>query len=1141
MRRLIYLFFIALLSTLSIGAQNNSCLSFDIGTASGNVGDTLCIDITVHDFNEIIGMQYSFGWDPQALEFVEFTNFSLPNLTLANFNTQSSMLAQGQSAISWFDLSNPSGLSLADGSTIYSLCFEVLAASGSEVSFAEQPTAVEVVGGSTVNLSQISFINGGIGANASGAEVAIDSICLSADACGGNQSADITVSGGQAPYTYVWEDATANVVANTEDVAGLSPGTYLVTVTDDNGNVATATSYMYVESELDIDAILTNPTCDIAQDGSIDLTVSGGSGSYSALWSNGANSLSLTNLPAGAYSVTITDDVDGCVTSQSFTLIDGNIVATITYECTIFPDTTLADITTVVWAGGTAPHIFEWSTGFVDTSMNMISTLENVADETAYSVTITNQEGCSQIQTIDPFDCGAVEGDFLVAHSYACTLFPDEPAVADLTVAIWDGGVFPHTFDWSTGEQTVADDPALPLSTVVVPGNGIYYVTITDAQGAFMEYGPMVLDCDEGGVDLNLDATVYCLTATEAAIIVTADGGTPPYTFTLSNGETAVDNQIGELMITEDGVYIVEVVDAAGNVGYIYDINAQCGLGNTDDDFLIAHAFECQIFSDTTIAEITVVVWTGGTMPYTYEWSTGEVQTISDPNLPAGTISADGHGTYYVTITDVTGNSEVYGPLSPDCGPPSGAITTFIADSDSVEEGDSFCVDVTVENFNDIVSFQYSMNWDADTIQFDSILIGSDLPFFNGTSFNLNQTDDGVLITQWFHPSVVQVSLPDETVLFSLCFTATTAGTTDLAFTSTPAVIEVTDGQSEIPSLTIDGLIEVLAPEVWPGDTDNDEGVDHFDLLNIGLAYGAVGPVRPNASIVWEGQFADDWDVTTPVSEVDYKHIDTNGDGFINAADTLAISQNWGEQSNFGAPAPIRLSNGIIYVQPDTLILGEANVFNIIMDQGGIPIEDVYGLAFTIVYDTSAVEAGSAHASFLDSWIGSDNDDMLTFYRDRYEDGRIDIAMTRIDGMNMTGEGVIGQLHITIQDVIFLRSGNYELVFDIENVRVIDYEEQTLAIAPQSTVSIIKDAVNSTNEMYTSFDFKVYPNPVTTELNLQTNAQIEAVELMTTSGQLIRRYGTVNVVDVNDLSAGIYFLRVWTNQGFTARRISVIR
>ncbi len=125
---------------------------------------------------------------------------------------------------------------------------------------------------------------------------------------------ELTVSGGTEPYTYLW-----NTGETTKDIYNLAAGTYTVTVTDDAGESETHTIILSEPTELNL--MVTKVDVGLSTDpiGSINLTVSGGTGPYTFAWTGPdgftSNNEDITDLSGGAYTVVVTD-ANGCQVSQ---------------------------------------------------------------------------------------------------------------------------------------------------------------------------------------------------------------------------------------------------------------------------------------------------------------------------------------------------------------------------------------------------------------------------------------------------------------------------------------------------------------------------------------------------------------------------------------------------------------------------------------------------------------------------------------------------------------------------------------------------------------------------------------------------------------------------------------------------------
>ncbi|MCR9229061.1 MAG: hypothetical protein NXH90_16700 [Flavobacteriaceae bacterium] len=142
--------------------------------------------------------------------------------------------------------------------------------------------------------------------------------------CNGGNDGGLTVevTNGTAPYNYVWSNgSTTNSSSSTSNtITGLQAGNYTVTVTDGNALVATAS--VTVAEPVALAATITSQThvsCSGGSDGEATVMVTGGTGPYDYVWSNGANTATATGLSEGTYGVTITDD-NSCTTSTSVTI-----------------------------------------------------------------------------------------------------------------------------------------------------------------------------------------------------------------------------------------------------------------------------------------------------------------------------------------------------------------------------------------------------------------------------------------------------------------------------------------------------------------------------------------------------------------------------------------------------------------------------------------------------------------------------------------------------------------------------------------------------------------------------------------------------------------------------------------------------
>ena len=209
--------------------------------------------------------------------------------------------------------------------------------------------------------------------------------------CFGNNtgSIDLSVSGGTSPYSYSWSNS-----ATSQDLLNLIAGTYIVTVTDANGCIATLSIPVTQPSiPLTVGYTTTNVSCFGLSDGSIDVTPLGGTGPFTYYWTTGLASQDLSNLPAGQYIVAITD-ANNCVTSTQITV--SQPTAPLSGTITQLPITCYGANDGQLTAnanGGTAPYSYTWSPS------GQTGSIASMLAPGTYIVSIIDANGCTAAAT----------------------------------------------------------------------------------------------------------------------------------------------------------------------------------------------------------------------------------------------------------------------------------------------------------------------------------------------------------------------------------------------------------------------------------------------------------------------------------------------------------------------------------------------------------------------------------------------------------------------------------------------------------------------------------------------------------------------------------------------------------------------
>ncbi len=345
-----------------------------------------------------------------------------------------------------------------------------------------------------------------------------------------NGTIDLSVEGGQTPYSFVWSNG-----ADTEDLSGLEAGTYSVVVTDAGNCSATASVEITTPTALGLDAVVQNLSCNGNESGSISLSAFGGTGSYSFLWSDASTEADRNGLAAGIYSVVVTDE-NACTLEETFTITEPAALL-ITFDVT---DASCAGEASgsidVSVAGGTPPASFIWSTG---------ATTEDITGLVAgiYTLTVTDVNACSA-------SGGTVVGEaaalLLSASVTDVTCNGESSGVIALSVA---GGTSPYTYLWSNGAATES------LAGVAA---GTYAVVVTDANNCVSTLDGIVVT-EPSLLTCSVAITQEARNNNDGALAATVGGGVAPYTFLWSNGATT--SSLSDLV---PGTYTFTVTDANG-------------------------------------------------------------------------------------------------------------------------------------------------------------------------------------------------------------------------------------------------------------------------------------------------------------------------------------------------------------------------------------------------------------------------------------------------------------------------------------------------------------------------------------------------------------------------------------------------
>lgn len=438
-------------------------------------------------------------------------------------------------------------------------------------------------------------------------------------------SSIVVLSNPGSTHTYLWTPGGQT----TQGISGQGPGTDTVFVTDQSTGCSASASVTFTDpAVLTASSGVINQTCAGANSGIAFTAASGGSPSYSYSWDTSPPTLNdtVSGLAAGVYRVTITDS-HGCTVTDSVT-IQPTATAVLVSVDSISPmlncygdNTGFASVSA---SGGMPGYSYSWNTIPVTTGQS----ISNVPAGT-YVVTITDSVGCTGVDSVTITQPPA----YILTGSS----IPASCNASDGSVSVSVTGGTPYGFGyhyfWAVLGDTNATVNNLPA--------GIYNVTVTDSNGCTLSQNVTLSNASIPPPNAFALQSVSCNGDTNGIAVVQSQGGTPPFSFLWNTPQAHTTDTVTNL---SPGVYIVRIEDSLGCIAF-----------DTVQIFEPA-PFSITIFSSnincagdsTGIASAQLI--TGGTIPYSYNWSPfgGTASTAS--GLPAGT--------YTLVVSDANGCSD---------------------------------------------------------------------------------------------------------------------------------------------------------------------------------------------------------------------------------------------------------------------------------------------------------------------------------------------------------------------------------------------------------------------------------------------------------------------------------------------------
>ena len=418
------------------------------------------------------------------------------------------------------------------------------------------------------------------------------------------------------------------------------------------------------------------------------------------------------------------------------------------------------------------------------------------------------------------------------------------------------------------------------------------------------------------------------------------------------------------------------------------------------------------------------------------------------------------------------------------------------------------------------------------------------------SNFSCSITDS---VTIFVHPPVTtSISNNSGTLCANSSFTIAINGASNYTVTPTPIVVSslyciVTPSTTTTYAIDASDLagcvysiyetIAVISTcqDVWPGDANSDGIADNLDVLELGLHYSQTGTPRATISNVWQNYYSTNWNGLISNGK-NLMHSDCNGDGIINDDDTLAISNNYNLIHAF-KPEQTTTSS-ILSIVPDqsSVNKGVWGTASIYLGDVTTLTTNVNGIAFTVYYDNTLIDLNSVWIEYPTSFINSANQN-LKFQLLDFNGNTLYAATTHTITGNVSGYGKIAILHYKINSTL-----NTDEVLNLGMYQA-NQSNASGVISPltagSSTLMALGTSITTNLNALTNGNYiSMHPNPTNGALTINSTTELQKIDVMAITGQLLLSevpVSTSHVLHLDHLANGVYFVNLYQNNRIVKR------
>jgi hypothetical protein len=437
--------------------------------------------------------------------------------------------------------------------------------------------------------------------------------------CGAADGAvQANASGGTGTLTYQWRDPSNTVVGNAALLSNVLSGTYTVTVTDQSLCTQSSSASVGSNGGATFSVVsIVGVACPASLSGKAQVNITGGSGPFTVVWSNGETGTSATQLPSGNNSVSVKDAAN-CTVSKLFVVpspapISLSSVISTAPDCVGGVNGSIQVTTT----GGTPPYAYQWNGS---TGTNVFSGAAGT-----YTLQIKDSQNCSFSQTITLPDATPISITVVNQVPPSCSATSD--GSIQVLAAGGNGG---YSYLWNTGATS---------ASVGGLAAGTYSVLVRDSKNCTQNKSISLVAASPVSITVSNSSDVSCFGGTNGSVTLAAIGGTGSFDYSVNGGSTwqtsnvfnnlpagtlSIQSRDGNGCIASGTYTLAQPTQVAGTVA---------SIGNTT----------CNLANGSATASAT-----GGTAPYTYQWLNAANQIVANTSV----LQSAAAGSYQVMITD---------------------------------------------------------------------------------------------------------------------------------------------------------------------------------------------------------------------------------------------------------------------------------------------------------------------------------------------------------------------------------------------------------------------------------------------------------------------------------------------------------